>query len=473
MHVLYDEQQRKTGLLQISRDITAQQRTQELMRWRSLHDTLTHLPNRLLFLDRLSTALERAQQPGAPACAVLFLDLDDFKIVNDSLGHMVGDRMLIAVARKLEECLPADTMIARFGGDEFTVLLDPVYSINEALTAAERIHEAFTSSIVLDQSRRVVPSASIGIALSEARYTNPEELLRDADVAMHQAKKHAGSRTLVFNTDMYMQARERLWIETELRQAIEQDELVPYYQPIVALSTGEIVGFEVLIRWLHPQRGLIAPDTFIRIAEENGSIGFIGQKMLRAACRQAAIWVRQLRLSRTFTINVNISGKEFVSPELVERVSQALDESGLDPHRLKLEITETVAMDYAEVTVNTLNQLRDLGIQIALDDFGMGYSSLRYLPRFPIQTLKIDRSFVKTIGQKLESETIVRTIITMAHSMGLDVVAEGIETTDHQSYLKMMQCDYGQGYLFSPAVSAERASVLLVGNGVFRRASTH
>lgn len=471
MSILTDDQHTTVGLLTVARDITAHKRALDLLQWRALHDTLTHLPNRLLFLDRLGTVLERVNQPGSPPCAVLFLDLDNFKIVNDSLGHMVGDRMLIAVARKLEESLPNEAMVARFGGDEFIILLDPVQGPEEALRIATRIHDALNTSIVLSQSRRVVTSASIGIALSDPRYDDPEDLLRDANVAMNISKKQRSGSTLVFDTAMYAQAQERLWLETELRQAIDQEELVPFYQPIISLITGEIVGFEVLTRWQHPQRGIISPETFIPIAEENGLIGLIGQKILRAACRQAKVWIKQQPISSAFTINVNISGKEFLAPDLTDRVAGALYESNLEPHRLKLEITETVAMDYAEMTVNTMKDLRDLGIQIALDDFGMGYSSLRYLPRFPIQTLKIDRSFVSTMGEKMESETIVRTIITMSHAMGLDVVAEGIESETHQTYLKAMQCDYGQGYLFSPAVSAERASLLLVGNGRIRRPS--
>jgi EAL domain-containing protein (putative c-di-GMP-specific phosphodiesterase class I) len=260
---------------------------------------------------------------------------------------------------------------------------------------------------------------------------------------------------------MYEQAQERLWIETELRQAIDSGQLMPFYQPIVSLITGRIIGFEVLIRWNHPQRGFIKPEMFIPIAEENGLIGIIGAQMLTKSCQQAYLWTQAFYLHTPFTINVNISGKEFLSPDLFERVANALTTSGLEPSRLKLEITETVAMDYAEMTVNTLNQLRTLGVQIALDDFGMGYSSLRYLPRFPIQTIKIDRSFVSTMGEKMESETIVRTIVTMAHTMGLDVVAEGIETDIHLSYLKGMNCDYGQGFLFSNAVNAEGVWQLL------------
>jgi diguanylate cyclase (GGDEF)-like protein/PAS domain S-box-containing protein len=450
------------GWLVIARDITAHRRAQDLLQWRNLHDTLTHLPNRLLFLDRLSNALEQAQHDGVRGCAVLFLDLDNFKVVNDSLGHMVGDRMLITVARRIEACLPAESVVARFGGDEFILLLEPIHDAPEATSVADRIHNALRSPIILDQYRRMVTSASIGIALSAHRYRDPEDLLRDANVAMHHAKRQGGGTTVVFDTSMSTQARERLWVETELRQALDREELIPFYQALVSLATGRVVGFEVLTRWKHPQRGWIFPNTFIQIAEETGLIGVMDQWILQMACRQAHHWVQNLQLDPAFTINVNISGREFLSANLAEQVSQALRVSGLEPYRLKLEITESVAMDHAEVAVNTLQTLRALGVQVALDDFGMGYSSLRYLPRFPIQTIKIDRSFVSTMGEKVESETIVRTIVSMAHSMGLDVVAEGIETDMHRSYLEAMHCDYGQGYLFSKPINAEEASLLLM-----------
>lgn len=458
--VMTDAHERVIGTLSVVRDITTQKRFQHLLQRRALHDTLTELPNRLLFLDRLSSALERFHQQQAPGCAVLFLDLDNFKVVNDSLGHMVGDRMLISVARRLQACLPSDATLARFGGDEFIVLVEDIASGSEALSVAERLHQALEAPITL-QEYSVVTSTSIGIALSTPFYSNPEDLLRDANVAMNLVKKHGGGYTLVFDADMYSQARDRLWLEIELRQAIEQEKLIPYYQPIVALTTGQITGFEVLVRWKHPQRGFIPPDLFIPIAEQTGLIGLMDRWMLRVACKQAQVWLNELDLDSTFTICVNVSGKDFLAADLVERVAEALDESGLASHRLKLEITESVTMDYAEAAVSALRRLRELGVQIALDDFGMGYSSLRYLPRFPIQTLKIDRSFVETMDRQPESEASVRTIISLAHSLGLNVIAEGIEKPEHLHHLRTMQCTYGQGYLFAPPLKAEQASALL------------
>lgn len=448
------------GVLYVTRDITAHKRVQDLLQWRTLHDTLTYLPNRLFFLDRLGSVLEHLPQYENRHCAVLFLDIDNFKVVNDSMGHMVGDRMLIAVARKIQACVPSDTMVARFGGDEFIVLLDPVDSSQQALDTASRLHAALETPIVLDQYSRVVAAVSIGIAFSSSEYRDPEDLLRDANVAMHHAKRQGGARTLVFDAQMYTQARERLWLETELRRAIEHEELAVVYQPIVSLATDKLVGFEVLSRWHHPQRGFISPDTFIQVAEETGLIGAIDRAVLRGVCKQARLWIQKYQLEPWFTINVNISGKEFASPDLVDQVARVLEETGLEPFHLKLEITESVAMDRAEATVTALQRLNNLGVQVALDDFGMGYSSLRYLPRFPIQTLKIDRSFVGTMGQKAESEIIVRTIVTMAHTLGLDVVAEGVETSLHQDYLKEMTCDYGQGYFFARPLSAEDAEML-------------
>jgi diguanylate cyclase (GGDEF)-like protein/PAS domain S-box-containing protein len=450
-----------SGMLAVIRDITRQKRTQNLLEWRSLHDTLTELPNRLLFLDRLSTALDRLHAHDSAGCAVLFLDLDNFKVVNDSLGHMVGDRMLITVARKLQACAPEGAMLARFGGDEFLLLLEHVQNTADVLRLAEQIQHTLETPIILDTYRQMVSSVSIGIAFGSASYREPEDMLRDANVAMHHAKSQGGAHALVFDSTMSARARERLWIETELRQALEREELTPFYQPIVSLITGELVGFEVLVRWHHPQRGLLLPDSFISIAEETGLIGALDQWVLRAACRQAHLWVQQYRLAPTFTINVNVSGREFFSSDLAHQIAGALEESNLDPHRLKLEITERVAMDHAEAAVSTLQNLRSLGVQMALDDFGMGYSSLRYLPRFPIQTLKVDRSFVSRIEHDNENETIVRTIVTMAHSLGLDVVAEGIETQTHQLYLEMMGCDYGQGFLYSRPIEPASASQLL------------
>jgi predicted signal transduction protein with EAL and GGDEF domain len=352
--------------------------------------------------------------------------------------------------------------VARFGGDEFLLLLEMVRDSSDATRVAEHIHAVLQAPIVLNRYQRVVTSASIGIALSSPDRHDPEDLLRDANVAMNHAKRHGGGQTTVFDQQMATRARERLWVETELRQALEKNELQLFYQPVVSLATSKVVGFEVLSRWLHPQRGWIYPGTFIQIAEETGLIGSIDQWVLMVACQQTNTWVQNAQLDPGFTISVNISGREFLSADLVEKVYRALDESGLDPFRLKLEITETVAMDHAEIAVRMLKQLRSIGVQVALDDFGMGYSSLRYLPRFPIQTIKIDRSFVGTLGQKPESETIVRAIVTMSHSMGLDVVAEGIETRDHRLYLEEMNCDYGQGFLFSRPVPVNEADILLI-----------
>jgi diguanylate cyclase (GGDEF)-like protein/PAS domain S-box-containing protein len=460
--VLSDDPTSATGLLAVVRDITRQRRTQDLLHWRSLHDTLTHLPNRLLFLDILGNVIERSTQDEAAQCAVLFLDLDKFQVVNDSMGHMVGDRMLIAVARKIEEaCAAHQAHVARFGGDEFLLLLEAVRNTGDATSVAEHIHTVLQAPIVLNRYQRVVTSASIGIALSSPERHDPEELLRDANVAMNHAKRQGGGQTMVFDQEMSARARERLWVETELRQALEQNELQLFYQPVVSLATSKVVGFEVLSRWLHPQRGWIYPGTFIQVAEETGLIGAIDQWVLLVACQQTNAWVQSQQLDPGFTISVNISGREFLSLDLIDKVYRALDESGLDPFRLKLEITETVAMDHAEIAVRMLQQLRSIGVQVALDDFGMGYSSLRYLPRFPIQTIKIDRSFVGTLGQNPESETIVRAIVTMSHSMGLDVVAEGIETHNHRLFLEEMNCDYGQGYLFSRPVPVSEAHILL------------
>lgn len=443
-----------SALLVHIRDITERKETEARLRYLAMHDALTGLPNRTLFLNHLSSALVHG------SCAVLFLDLDRFKLLNDSMGHLVGDQLLITAAHRLRVSIPSEALIARFGGDEFIILLENMSTVYAAVSVAERIHWALQAPLLLDH-QEIVASASIGIALLDHPDTSAQDLLRNANMAMYQAKAKGRAQTVVYDSVMYKRAKERLRTETELRHAIDYEEICVFYQPIVSLSTGRVVGFEALARWQHPKRGLLPPGAFIEVAEDSGLIADLDEWVIHQACQQAAAWNRNQQSETPLIISVNVSAREFLRPGLVDHVSDVLNESKLPPHCLKLEITETVAMDYAESTIATLQRLRSLGVQVSLDDFGTGYSSLRYLQRFPIQTLKIDASFVITMAEDEGSAAIVQAIITLAHSLGMSVVAEGIETAEQLFQLRAMHCEYGQGYWFSRPVEASVATEML------------
>lgn len=429
-------------------------------------DPLTGLPNRILFLDRLGRSIERGRRHG-DAFAVLFLDLDRFKLVNDSLGHLVGDRLLMAITDRLERSVrTADTVarvgaehtIARLGGDEFTILLENIKHVSDAVRVAERIQENLRLPFKLD-GHELFMSASIGIATSETGYDEPQDLLRDADTAMYRAKALGKARCEVFDAEMRDQAVARLALETDLRRAVERQEFELHYQPIVSFKTGMLAGFEALIRWRHPVRGLVSPACFIPEAEETGLIVPIGSWVLREACRQMRTWHSDVPSAQALMIHVNLSGKQFVQPDLVAQIAAILRESGLPPSNLTLEITESAIIENPGSVVRLLEQLKSIGVQIAIDDFGTGYSSLSYLHRFPIDSLKIDRSFVSTLAS--EPSGIVRAIIGLAHALRLDVVAEGVETAEHLAQLAGLGCEYGQGNLFAAALDADRAKALL------------
>ncbi|HUQ34480.1 MAG TPA: EAL domain-containing protein, partial [Pyrinomonadaceae bacterium] len=424
------------------------------------HDGLTGLPNRALFMDHLKLSVERGKRRDDRLFAVLFLDLDRFKVINDSLGHMVGDQLLVGIARRLEICLrPGDT-VARLGGDEFTVLLEDLMSVTEAIEVADRLQKALALPFNLN-GHEVFTTVSIGIALSSTGYDRPEEVLRDADTAMYRAKMLGKARHEVFDKTMHARAMNLLQMESDLRRAIERKEFVLHYQPIVALETGTIRGFEALIRWQHPERGFVSPGEFIPIAEETGLIIPVGQWVLEEACRQIHEWQEQFPQYPPLQISVNLSGKQFNTPNLIDQVSRVLRETNVEPHSLKLEITESMVMENFETAIEMLNQLRTLGLELSIDDFGTGYSSLSYLHRFPISTLKIDRSFVSRMSDNNENAEIVRTIMMLARSLKMDVVAEGVETTDQLTQLAMLECEYGQGYYFSRPLDVASASTLL------------
>lgn len=449
------------AILSINRDITDRKRAEEQMIHDAFHDPLTGLPNRALFLDHLKLAVERAKRrEGNHLFAVLFLDLDRFKVVNDSLGHNVGDQLLITISRRLESCLrPGDT-VARLGGDEFTILLDDIKDASDAIRLAKLIQEVLRLPFNLDE-HEVFTTVSIGIALSATDYDHPEDLLRDADTAMYRAKSLGKARHEVFDKPMHAHAMELLQLEIDLRRAIERQEFCIHYQPIVSLTSGRISGFEALVRWKHPERGLITPEKFIPVAEETGLIVPIGQLVLSEACRQTRRWQRQFPAMQPLSISVNLSSKQLTQPDLIDQIKQSLQRSGLDPLSLKLEITESVVMENTETAISMLTQLRALQVGLSIDDFGTGYSSLSYLHRFPVGTLKIDRSFVSRLGNNDENGEIVKTIIMLAQNLKMDVVAEGVEKDDQLLHLRNLKCDYAQGYLISKPVDAEGAAKLL------------
>ncbi len=436
--------------------------TKEHFRHAAFHDALTGLPNRSMFSELLTAEIKSSRINSNHLFAALFIDLDRFKNINDSLGHSYGDLLLVAFAGRLEKILrPVDTL-ARFGGDEFAILLSNMSHPQDAIRVAERILEDLTQPFDLKENSSFT-SASIGIALSTSGYDRPEDILRDADTAMYRAKENGKGRYELFDKDMHARAVSRLSLERDLRQAIEQKEFCVYYQPIVSLESGKLAGFEALVRWNHPVEGLVSPSEFIPVAEETGLILQIGQWVLEEACRAVNTWQQQSVVHRNLTLSVNLSAKQVSQPDLLEQVSHALEQSGLDARSLKLEITESVVMENAEAATMMFKRLRALGVQLSIDDFGTGYSSLSYLHRFPLNYLKIDRSFVSRITETGENAEIVRTIVTLAHNLGLQVIAEGVETREQQKQLESVGCEYAQGYLFSRPVEHDSVKALLDG----------
>ena len=436
------------GAAGIGSDVTEQRIVEGQLVHNAFHDSLTGLPNRALFLDRVGHALSRRKQK----FAVLLLDVDHFKNVNDSLGHAAGDELLIQIGERLQRCVRAADTVSRFGGDEFTVLVENVNEVTDATRAAARIREEISLPFKIGDSD-IFTSVSIGITIGGADYERPEQILRDADTAMYRAKAEGRSRSEIFDADMRMQAVARLQLETDLRHAIDRRELRLYYQPIVRLGTREVMGLEALVRWQHPTRGMIPPIEFISVAEDTGLIVALGQFVIHEACAAAAAWAPRY-------VSVNVSSRQFAQGDLLDDVRSALDSCRLSPKSLHIEVTESVIMQQPESALTIMNEVRSLGCQVALDDFGTGYSSLSYLHRFPIDRLKIDRSFVHEAPRSTKNLEIIRSIVALGRGLGIEVVAEGVETVEQEEMLMSLGCEFAQGYLFAKPAPADEQTLL-------------
>jgi diguanylate cyclase (GGDEF)-like protein/PAS domain S-box-containing protein len=443
----------------ISEDVTRRKKTDDQLLHLALHDPLTGLPNRASFIKRLTRALERSERDAEDGFAVLFVDLDRFKLVNDSFGHAKGDALLVEISRRLEACVRPEDLVARLAGDEFGVLLHHTPGVADAARVAERILATLGEPFTLGELE-VYTGASLGIVPSDG-YEQPEDLLRDADIAMYRAKMVGRGMYRVFDAAMHAEVVGRLRLETDLRRGLDHDEFRLHYQPIVSLETGEVVGMEALLRWVHPERGLLAPAEFIAVAEETGAIIPLGWWGLREACTRMQQWTREVPHAADLSISVNLSGKHFSQRDLVRRVGEVLDDTGLDPRRLHLEITESVIIENAGAARGMIDELSAIGVQIQIDDFGTGYSSLSYLDRFPIDSLKIDRSLVARIGPDGTGGELVRTVAMLARDLGIAVIAEGVETEAQLRQLRRAGCDFAQGYFFSVPLSAGGAEELL------------
>ncbi len=433
--------------------------SREKFKHAAYHDALTQLPNRNLFSDTLKFLLEKTKQKADFNFAVLFLDLNRFKTMNDSLGHAMGDKLILHVGKRLSNMMREGDLVGRFSGDEFAIILNNIKSIDDATAFAHRVAKRIAEPFTLN-GRQVFTSVSIGIALGNPKYKDAQDVLRDADIAMYYAKENQ-KEYIIFDQKMHTRAVTLLQLETDLRYAVERDELEMYYQPIIGLDEVKLEGFEALVRWNHPTRGLVPPNEFIPVSEETGLIIPMTLWILRTACLQLAEWQRRSPDNEKLLMSVNLSGKHFAHPDLVQQIKTILRETQINPACLKREITESAVMENAENAIAMLKQIRELGAQLSIDDFGTGYSSLSYLHRFPIDTLKVDRSFVSAMEDGTENGEIVRTVIALAKTLNLDVVAEGIETIHQLHQLRILGCEFGQGYLFSRPVPAKEIEAIL------------
>jgi diguanylate cyclase (GGDEF)-like protein/PAS domain S-box-containing protein len=457
---ILDSDGRPVGATTIARDITARKRAEQQLLHEALHDALTDLPNRAYFVERVSQALARLQRDRDYRFALLFIDLDDFKAANDRLGHVAGDRLLTEIAARLRTCVRPGDVVARLGGDEFTVLLEEITGLPEGERAARRIQDALAVPVSLE-GQDVVATASIGVVLSGPHYTQPQELLHDADLAMYHAKERGRARFQVFDIAMRDSAQARLGMEADLRNALERNELRLVFQPIVQLETGNVHAFEALLRWHRPEQGVVLPPELLPLAEQAGHILPIGAWVLQEACRCARRWQDALPASAPLRVHVNLSAKQLGHPGIVDEVRTALREAGLSPSCLALEISESVLMASVESSAALLLQLRELGVDLHMDDFGIGYSSLSHLPRLPLQGIKVDRSLVHRIGGRRIDLDIMRSIVDLARNLGVEVIAEGVETVAQRERLIAFGCELGQGYLFAKPLEPAAATALL------------
>jgi diguanylate cyclase (GGDEF)-like protein/PAS domain S-box-containing protein len=441
-------------------DIHARKQAEDKLLYDAFYDSLTNLPNRALFMDRLQYAVKRAKRRQEYTFSVLFLDLDRFKDVNDSLGHLSGDELLVIIAEKLKSGRRSTDTVARHGGDEFVILLEDINDASDASQVANQIINEMARPIIFN-NQKVFITTSIGIVLSSTGYDSPEDVLRDADIAMYSAKANGRNRFEIFDPAMRERIMRRLALETELRHALENQELRVHYQPIVSLDDGHLVGFEALVRWQHPVHGLLSPNEFIPLAEETGMVILIDHWVLHQTCTQMRAWQEQVEIEPPLSLSVNISPKHFIQPDLVCEVAQILEETGLDPQRLKLEITENTLISNIESTNEVFAELQALGVQIQIDDFGVGYSSLSYLSNFPIDALKIDQSFIGTMMEDDNRMNIVQAIVQLTHRLGMGVIAEGVETESQLAHLLKIGCKYGQGYLVSLPLDTETIKPIL------------
>ena len=454
-----DAQNNATRIAGSLSDIHARKQAEEQLRYDAFHDSLTGLSNRALFMNRLERAMQRASTSES-VYAVLFLDLDRFKNVNDGIGHVAGDQLLVAVARRLEGCLTSLDTVARFGGDEFAILLDGIEEESEATRIADRLLKSLQEPFYLD-GIEMYTTASVGIAISDGHYHRPEEILRDADNAMYRAKSSGRACYETFNKEMHARVLALLETENDLRRAIEREEFILHYQPIIDVQTACLRGFEALIRWQHPEKGLLSPGRFISVAEDTGLIIPMGWWAMNEACRQLVEWQKKFPAFQSLSMNVNLSVKQFIHTELIQNIQQILKESGLAPSLLKVELTESALIQSPEKAKELLHAIRECGIRLCMDDFGTGYSSLSYLHNFPFDTLKIDRSFVSHITENVKNLKIVKTILSLCNDLELDVVAEGVETVEQLEKLRELHCMNAQGYYFSHPKSKAEIEELL------------
>jgi diguanylate cyclase (GGDEF)-like protein/PAS domain S-box-containing protein len=468
---ILDGSGRPVGASAIARNISERKQAERDLRHVALHDALTDLPNRMLFTERVSQALARKRRDPDYKFAILFLDFDDFKAVNDSLGHHAGDRLLVEVATRLQSAGRPGDLVARLGGDEFTVLLEEISGAEDVERAARRIQRALAAPVLI-QGREFFVTASVGAAVGEAEYRRPEDLLRDADIAMYHAKAGGPADYQLFDLPMRARAQARLAMQTDLRNALERNQFRLLYQPVVELKTGRLRSFEALLRWHHPTRGVVLPADFIPIAEATGLIVPIGAWVLAEACRQAAQWHRASRRTSPIRISVNLSARQLGHARVVEDVRRALADAESSGMSLQLEITESVLLGdgHGNVATDLLTELRLLGVELHVDDFGTGYSSLTYLHRFPVQAIKVDRSFVQRMGARRTDLEIVRSIVDLATTLGLRVIAEGVETQAQRERLIAFGCELGQGFLFAEPLEPASAIVMFETRGPVTRA---